>query len=91
MSQYEEELDDNEEILEPEVEGLTYNNRTYQQFVHECEQAGLEVRDYHGRNFYEGPAVSVDDFDGMVEVMRATTVRIQYDQLGRSGYIIYPK
>lgn len=59
----------------------------YNKFQQECEEAGLEVRDYRGRFFYNGPAVACDDIQ---DVIRATTVKCQWDQLGL-GFIVYPK
>ena len=59
----------------------------YETFRQECEENGLEVRDYKGRFFYDGPAVECDNIQ---EVIRATTVPVQYDNLGL-GYVVYPK
>lgn len=64
----------------------------YVQFREDCEAAGMEVRDYHGRYFYQGPSVSTDE-DGwptMQDVLRATTVNCQWDSLG-FDYIVYPR
>ena len=59
----------------------------YKTFREECEAAGLEVQDYRGRNFYDGPAVSCGDRQ---TVIRATTVDCQWDNLGK-GWIVYPR
>jgi hypothetical protein len=58
------------------------------QFVQDMEDAGFEVSDYHGRFYWHGPAVSCDR-DEHQEVIRATSVRLQHDQLGL-GVIVYP-
>jgi hypothetical protein len=63
----------------------------YQKFVDECEDEGLDVdKEYHGRNYYNGPAVRCDNLDEMVDVIRVTTGKLQWDNLGL-GYIIYPR
>lgn len=64
-----------------------WNNLRYQKFADQCEEAGFRVSLYRGRFYYHGPAVSCDDIQ---EVIRATTVKVQWDQLGK-GYIVYPK
>lgn len=64
-----------------------YDNPKYRRFVAECYCKELKIRDYRGRFFYHGPAVSCDDIQ---TVIRATTVVVQWDHLGK-GYIVYPK
>ena len=59
----------------------------YVKFRQECEEAGLEVEDYKGRFFYDGPAVRCKDIQ---EVIRATTVDCQWDNMGLD-WIVYPK
>lgn len=59
----------------------------YKKFREECEEAGLEVEEYRGRNFYDGPAVRCDNIQ---EVIRATSVECQWDNMGK-GWIVYPK
>ncbi len=51
---------------------------------------GFKVEDYDGRYFYHGPAVRVDDMDGVQAVIRATSVPVQWDNMGK-GWIVYPK
>ncbi len=55
------------------------------------EKAGFETREYDGRFWYHGPAVDCDGRDGpsSQEVIRATRVKLQQDQLGL-GTILYP-
>lgn len=60
---------------------------TTEQFIEDMQQAGLEVRPYSGRYFWEGPAVRVDD---IADAMSETTVKCQFDSMGL-GYIVYPK
>ena len=58
------------------------------QFLEDMAKAGLEkVRHYEGRNFYKGPAVSVDDLQ---DALSATKVPCNWDNLGRR-YIVYPR
>lgn len=51
----------------------------------------FEVEHYHGRYYYEGPAVRVEDDDQFVDVIRLTTVRLTWDQVGLGGRIVYPR
>jgi len=64
-----------------------YENKKYEKFRRDCEGEGLEVWHYRGRYFYEGPAVSVPDIQ---DAIRATTVKVQWDNLGLD-YVVYPK
>ena len=68
-----------------------YANPDVVKFVEDMDEAGIEYEHYHGRFFWEGPAVSTDE-DGwptMQDVIRATTVKVQWDSLGRD-LIVYP-
>ena len=67
-------------------------NKIYEQFRKDMEKAGYEVNEYRGRNFYDGPAVSTSRRDdiSLQDIMSATKVKIQYDNLGLD-YIVYPK
>ncbi|MDP3702900.1 MAG: hypothetical protein Q8R78_00705 [Candidatus Omnitrophota bacterium] len=60
----------------------------YQSFREEMEAAGYEVQEYRGRNYYNGPAVTISR-DQLQDIIRATTVRLQSDALGK-GLIVYP-
>jgi hypothetical protein len=63
----------------------------YERFVKDMEKAGIEHRDeYHGRFYYVGPTVDCKDMDAVEDVIRATKVRLNRDQLGL-GYIVYPR
>ncbi len=64
-----------------------YNSNKYEKFRRECEEVGFDVWHYRGRYFYEGPAVSVHDIQ---DVIRATTVKVTWDNLGLD-YVVYPK
>lgn len=65
---------------------MKYTNKDCIQFIEDMEEAGLEVRHYRGRFFWEGPAVEVDSLQ---DAMQATKVRVQYDNMGL-GFIVYP-
>lgn len=56
------------------------------QFVEDMRQAMLPVEHYHGRFYWQGPAVRVDDLQ---DAMSETKVRVQWDSMGM-GYIVYP-
>jgi hypothetical protein len=68
---------------------LRYNDESCNKFVAECEAAGFEVEHYKGRFWWEGPAVRVKGDKEYLKVVRATTVNIQNDDMGK-GMIIYP-
>jgi hypothetical protein len=59
-------------------------------FIADMRESGFTCEDYHGRHFYHGPCVSVKGRDALQEVIRATRVPLQWDTLGKSGYVIYP-
>jgi hypothetical protein len=62
----------------------------YARFIEDMEAAGYEVRPYEGRHFYHGPAIRLDDRAQLQDAIRATALRVQWDELGRSGLIVYP-
>jgi len=62
----------------------------YKQFEDEFEEANFTIEKYRGRNFFIGPCVECDDFDGVVDLIRSTIGKLQFDNLGR-GYIVYPQ
>jgi hypothetical protein len=66
------------------------SNERHQQFTADMELAGYEVRDYQGRFYYSGPAVEVDRNE-LQDVIRATSVPLQWDSMGKTGLIVYPK
>jgi len=61
---------------------MAYTNKD----VRDMEAAGLEVEHYHGRYFYQGPAVRVDSVQ---DALSETKVKCQSDQMGL-GFIVYP-
>jgi hypothetical protein len=69
------------------VSSKDYDNENYKKFCDDMKFAMLECEHYHGRWFYKGPAVIVDDIS---EAMSQTNVPCQFDNLGL-GYIVYPK
>jgi hypothetical protein len=66
--------------------GHEYKSKNFKRFVKDMEEAGLEVRHYNGRFFFEGPAVACDNLQ---DVLSNTKVKCQWDNLGL-GYIVYP-
>lgn len=80
---------DEENEEEDEDQLPEYEKEHHQRFVAECRAAGIPVRHYDGRFNYHGPAASTsDDFDEQ-DIIRATTVNPQRDNLGL-GMILYP-
>lgn len=72
------------------TEKFFYDNNTCNQFVRDMENAGFTVEHYRGRFFWEGPAVrTTDDYDED-DIVRATEVPLQRDDMGR-GAIRYPR
>lgn len=69
-----------------ERDGKVYTDPDHIKFIDDMEDAGLEVRHYNGRFFYQGPAVSVD---ALQDAMSETKVSLSYDTLGL-GYIVHP-
>lgn len=64
----------------------------YEQFVKDMERAGIEYDgEYNGRFFYHGPAVRTNEkgFPTRQDVIRATKVKLQWDNLGLD-FIVYP-
>ena len=65
-------------------------NKKFAQFEEDMEKAGRKVENYRGRNFYNGPAVIVDESE-LQDVIRETKVQLQWDAMGKSDIIIYLK
>jgi hypothetical protein len=78
------ETDDEEDT---EEKAIADNFNAALQFTKDMEEAGFEVREYKGRYFYNGPAVSCSNLQS---VLSSTKVPCQWDQLGL-GWIVYPK
>lgn len=70
-----------------------WQNPIHQMFKEQSESAGYEVTEYHGRYGYYGPAVSVNNNDEFQEFFKNvnTQIKLQWDDLGKTGKIIYPK
>ena len=64
---------------------------TYKQFAIDMQEAGIRWIDYQGRYHYDGPAAPTDEDKGptLQDVIRATKVKVQWDQLGLH-HIVYP-
>lgn len=83
---------DVDQLVEDMLAGK-WQNPIHRRFQEKAEEAGFEVREYHGRYLYYGPAVSVKDQDEFQEFLQRinTTIKLQWDDLGKTGKIIYPK
>ena len=64
---------------------------SFEQFVEDMESAGIEYEEYKGRFFYRGPAVRTNEkgFPTRQDVIRATKVKVQWDNLGLD-FVVYP-
>jgi len=68
-----------------------YTKPRHVKFTMEAEAAGFKVRHYEGRYYYVGPAVDRQDYDDFARLIRATTVPVQDDQMGKHGFVVYPR
>ena len=62
----------------------------YKKFTDDMEEAGYDVESYQGRNFYIGPSVTVGNHE-LQDAIRATTVSVQWDNMGKDDLVVYPK
>lgn len=65
---------------------LDYDNKTYEKFCEDMDDAGIECQHYSGRFFYEGPAAIVDNIQ---DALSNTKVPCIWDGMGLS-YVVYP-
>ena len=61
----------------------------FSQFSADMNEAGYEVSDYAGRNYYNGPSVRIEA-DELQSVIRATEVRLTWDTMGKTGLVVHP-
>jgi hypothetical protein len=66
-----------------------YKSEDHQTFVSEMKSDGRDVEHYNGRNFYEGPSIHCDRSE-LEDVIRASTVRLGWESLGKSGLVVWP-
>lgn len=80
-----------EEVSFPEEDNEEVDEDIYEQFVKDMEDVGIEYEEYNGRFFYHGPAVRTNEngFPTREDVIRATKVKLQWDNLG-FDFIVYP-
>lgn len=62
----------------------------YITFQKDMERAEYVVEEYHGRNFYVGPAIIIEAGE-LQEVIRATAINLQWDTMGKNGLVVYPR
>lgn len=64
----------------------------YKQFEDDIDGSfiGTFRAEYRGRSYYVGPAVEIDASE-LQDIIRLTPVPLQWDQLGKTGLIVYPK
>ena len=64
---------------------------SHERFVKDMKVAGYEVdEEYAGRGYYHGSAVRIDR-DEEQDIIRATNIRLCFDNMGRDKLIVYPK
>lgn len=80
-----------EDLTELGWESEEEESDAQRQFREDMVEARREIRFYLGRFYYEGWATAVDNFNGIQAIIRATSVMLQWDQLGKDGYIVYPQ
>lgn len=73
-----------------EWEGRKPESSKQKQFREDMIEAGFAVQFYNGRHYYEGWATVIDDQDHLQDVVRATDVKLQWDDMGK-GLVIYPR
>lgn len=66
-------------------------SETQKQFREDMAAADREVGFYSGRFYYRGWATEAEDLDDLQAIIRATDVLLQWDQLGKDGFIVYPQ
>ncbi len=66
---------------------IIYTNPDHIKFVKDMKKANLKVELYHGRNFWHGPTVIVDNLQ---DALSNTKIPCQWDNMGHA-WIVYPK
>ena len=64
---------------------VIYKQPDHLQFIEDMEANNLTVSLYHGRNFWNGPSVCVDNLQ---DALSCTKVPCQWDNM---GLVVYPK
>ncbi|MEK6371232.1 MAG: hypothetical protein AABO58_00915 [Acidobacteriota bacterium] len=67
----------------------------HRRFIDDMRAARVPVHVYDGKSYYDkvlyyGPAVTTRDRIALQDVIRATTVRLQWHYVGRYGAMVYP-
>lgn len=68
---------------------MKYDNKQCNKFVADMED-DFPIEHYRGRNFWQGPAVRTTEEYDLSDILARTTVKCQWDQMGKSGHIVYP-
>lgn len=68
---------------------LVYDNWEYNQFIKDMRRIGAVPYHYCGRFYYSGPAVNTNDEISERDVMRATQVKLKWDNMGLDK-VYYP-
>ena len=70
--------------------GVKYKKASHRKFVCDMEAAGIKWQHYGGRNYYSGPAAITGEGQNTQDIMSATQVKLQFDNMGK-GYVYYPR
>lgn len=65
-----------------------YSKQSHIKFAEEARKAGMKVRYYEGRNLYKGPAVEHSDYQAVIQKV---TMPLQWDRMGKTNFIVYPR
>lgn len=82
-------------FVEPALRGgfmseLSYSDEDCNTFIHEIERDGRwELRHYVGKFYWRGPAIICEKSE-FQEVVRATSIRLQADEFGKTRLVVYP-
>ena len=84
------------EEFKTEITELGWNakvdeSKNQRQFRIDMSRADRDIRFYEGRYRYNGWATRAEDIDDVQGIIRATKVALQWDHLGKRGFIVYPK
>jgi hypothetical protein len=75
----------------PSTSPQVRESRLHATFTAQASAAGFAVTHYEGRDYYSGPAVDCSSHGELLRLVRATTMRIETDELGKSGFVAYPR
>jgi hypothetical protein len=71
---------------------LVYSSEVFNNFVKRMTKAGIPVRHYRGRFFWEGPCVHTDMINGLTleDIQKKAKMKLQHDGMGKYDLVVYP-